>query len=188
MHGGTRASKRVLIHDLQETLVRLIYDRWPGLQLDEDPPFTFTVPCSTPDCRGKYALNVLRAEREAQQEGAFCDARRPHSHPVAKLLYGIELPTTLAETRKLELASRTYGMPPRLLEISAALQKNLNAVENLTKERIQIQVYCELSENWFLAQSMLLRSTRNGLPNSGDGCPGSQGISIFCKGPSRRSG
>ena len=45
----------VLIHDLQETLVRLIYDRWPGSKQDEDPPFTFTVSCPTPDCRGKYA-------------------------------------------------------------------------------------------------------------------------------------
>ena len=42
----------VLIHDLQETLVRLIYDRWPGSKQDEEMPFTFTVPCPTPDCRG----------------------------------------------------------------------------------------------------------------------------------------
>jgi internalin A len=136
----------VLIHDLQETLVRLIYDRWPGSKQDEEPPFTFTVPCPTPECRGKYALNVLQAEREAQREDAFCDARRPHRHRVAKLLYGIELPTTIVEIGKLELASRTFGMPPRLLEISTALQKTLNAVQGLTKERVQIQLYCELSE------------------------------------------
>jgi hypothetical protein len=136
----------VLIHDLQETLVRLIYDRWPGSKQDEEPPFTFTVPCLTPDCRGKYALNVLQAEREAQREDSFCDARRPHRHRVTRLLYGIELPTVVVEIGKLELASRTFGMPPRLLEISPALQKNLDAVKGLTTESVQIQLYCELSE------------------------------------------
>jgi hypothetical protein len=135
----------VLIHDLQETLVRLIYDQWPGSKQDEDSPFTFTVPCPTPDCRGKYALNVLQAEREAQREDAFCDARRPHRHRVTQLLYGIELPAAVVEIGKLELASRTFGMPPRLLEISPALQKNLNAVKGLTTESVQIQLYCELS-------------------------------------------
>ena len=114
----------VLIHDLQETLVRLIYDQWPGSKQDEDPPFTFTVPCPTPDCRGKYALNVLQAEREAQRDDAFCDARRPHLHRVTKLLYGIELPAAVVEIGKLELAGRTFGMPPRLLEISPALEES----------------------------------------------------------------
>ncbi len=133
----------VLIHDLQETLVRLIYDRWPGSQKDEEPPFTFTVPCPTPDCRGKYALNVLQAEREAQREDAFCDARRPHRHRVAKLLYGIELPTAFAEMQKHELSGRTFGTPPRLLEVSEPLE--VTASERLTKDRRQIQLYCELS-------------------------------------------
>ncbi|HXW22942.1 MAG TPA: hypothetical protein VEK14_08545, partial [Rhodomicrobium sp.] len=124
----------------------LIYDRWPGSKQDEDPPFTFTVPCPTPECRGKYALNVLQAEREVQREDAFCDARRPHRHPVAKLLYDIDLPTAVAEIRRSTLDNRTFGRPPRLLEIGAALQKNLNAVKGLTKESVQIQLYCELSE------------------------------------------
>ena len=57
----------------------------------------------------------------------------------------MELPTVVAEIGKLELASRTFGRPPRLLEISPALQKNLNAMKGLTTESIQIQLYCELS-------------------------------------------
>ena len=136
----------VLIHDLQETLVRLIYDRWPGSRQEQAPPFKFNVPCPSPNCPGKYRLNVLQRQREAKQRDSFCDGPETHEHPIAKLLYGIELPTGPADMRRLELAGRTYGMPPRLIEISEALQKNLNAVEHLTKERIQIQVYCELSE------------------------------------------
>ena len=97
--------------------------------------------------RENIALNVLQAEREAQREDAFCDARCPHRHPVAKLLYGIELPAAVAEIGKLELAGRTFGMPPRLIEISAALQKDSQCSrKGLTKERVQIQLYCELSE------------------------------------------
>jgi hypothetical protein len=65
---------------------------------------------------------------------------------VTRLLYGIELPPAVVEFGKLELASRTFGMPPRLLEISPALQKNLNAVKGLTTDRVQLQLYCELSE------------------------------------------
>jgi hypothetical protein len=135
----------VLIHDLQETLVRLIYDRWPGSRQEQAPPFKFNVPCPSLNCSGKYRLNVLQRQRDAKQRESFCDGPDTHEHPVAKLLYGIELPTTTAEFGKLELASRTFGRPPRLLEISAALQKNLNAVESLTKERVKIQLYCELS-------------------------------------------
>jgi hypothetical protein len=135
----------VLIHDLQETLVRLIYDQWPGSKQDEEPPFTFTVPCPTPDCKGKYALNVLQAEqREGHRDEAFCDARRPHRHQVAKLLYGIELPSALAEIRKSTLAGQTFGQPPRLLEISAPPE--INAGKRLTTDRVGIQLYCELSE------------------------------------------
>ncbi|MGB9162865.1 MAG: COR domain-containing protein, partial [Rhodomicrobium sp.] len=136
----------VLIHDLQETLVRLIYDRWPGSRQEQAPTFKFNVPCPSLSCPGKYRLNVLQKQRDARQRESFCDVPETHEHPVAKLLYGIELPTTTAEFEKLELASRTFGRPPRLIEISAALQKNLNAVENLTKERVKIQLYCELSE------------------------------------------
>lgn len=136
----------VLIHDLQETLVRLIYDRWPGSKQEQAPPFKFNVPCPSRKCPGKYRLNVLQKQRDARQQDAFCDGPDTHEHRVAKLLYGIELPTTVVELGKLELASRTYGMPPRLLEISPALQKTLNAVEQLTKERVQIQLYCELSQ------------------------------------------
>ena len=135
----------VLIHDLQETLVRLIYDQWPGSKRDEEPPFTFTVPCPTPDCKGKYALNVLQAEqREGHRDEAFCDARRPHRHQIATLLYGIELPSALAEIRKSTLAGQTFGQPPRLLEISEPPE--INAWKRLTTDRVGIQLYCELSE------------------------------------------
>ena len=135
----------VLIHDLQETLVRLIYDRWPGSKQDEDPPFTFTVPCPTAGCKGKYALTVLQAEqREGHRVEAFCDARRPHRHQIATLLYGIELPSAVAEIRRSALAGQTFGQPPRLLEISEPTE--INAGKQFTKDRVGIQLYCELSE------------------------------------------
>ena len=134
----------VLIHDLQETLVRLIYERWPGSLQDEEQPFAFTVPCPTTNCKGRYELTVLQSERDAKREDAPCNKRPPHRHPIAKLLYGIELPTSDAEGRKVMLASRTYGQPPRLLDVSEPPEHN--AGKRLTLDRVKIQLYCELSE------------------------------------------
>jgi hypothetical protein len=141
----TRGSwKEALLYDLKTTLEKLIYDKWPGTLNDEEPPFTFTVPCPTPDCKGKYAFNVLQAEqREGGRDEAFCDGRRAHRHPVATLLHGIQLPTAFAEMQKHELSGRTYGAPPRLLEISEPLDGP--APDRLTKDRRQIQLCCELS-------------------------------------------
>ncbi len=141
----TRGSNSdALLYDLKATLEMLIYDCWPGSPQDDEPPFTFTVPCPTAGCKGKYALNVLQAERDAQRVDAPCDARRPHRHLIAKLLYGIELPTTVLEIWKSTLANQTFAQPPRLLEVSKALEPN--AGERLTKNSVQVQLYCELSE------------------------------------------
>ena len=134
----------VLIHDLQETLVRLIYERWPGSLQDEEQPFAFTVPCPTAGCNGRYELTVLQSERDAKREDAPCNKRPPHRHPIAKLLYGIELPSSGAEGRKVMLDSRTHGQPPRLLEVSEPSERD--AGKRLTKNCVRIELYCELSE------------------------------------------
>jgi hypothetical protein len=86
----------------------------------------------------------LQKQRDAKQRDAFCDGPDTHEHPIAKLLYGIELPANVADIGKLELASRTFGKPPRLLEVSEPPEQN--AGKRATKNRVRIELYCELSE------------------------------------------
>ncbi|MBV5323378.1 hypothetical protein JZU51_01220, partial [bacterium] len=41
---------------LQETLQKLIKDNWPGLE----GRYRFSVPCPTPNCKGRFNIQALR--------------------------------------------------------------------------------------------------------------------------------
>ena len=103
---------------LQETLQKLIKDNWPGLE----GRYRFSVPCPTPNCKGRFNIQALRqfmskGVREYPCQECF------KSYPISKLLLGFEeLPI---EIQLREINERLAGLDSRVAHYFMAL---MNAI------------------------------------------------------------
>jgi internalin A len=136
-----------LMADLKASVERLVHERWPGTAGDAVPPYRFLVPCPTPGCQGHYPLRDLEADLHQKRSEAACVGGGRHTHAIGKLLYQIEESNAVAEIRRADLGSQTYGQPPRFVEISPVNEQTLRGrAKGAIKRRVRIQIYCELSE------------------------------------------
>jgi len=108
---------------LQETLQKLIKDNWPGMK----DRYRLSVPCPTPDCKGRFNIQALRqfmsnGVREYPCQECF------QQHPITKLLLGFEeLPI---EVQLREINQRLSGLDSRIARYFMA---TMNAIADEAK-------------------------------------------------------
>ncbi len=108
---------------LQETLQKLIKDNWPGLE----GRYRFSVPCPTPNCRGRFNIQALRQfMSNGIREYPCQECFKPHL--ITKLLLGFEELAIDVQLR--EIRERLAGMDSRVARYFMAL---MNAIADEAK-------------------------------------------------------
>ncbi|MBI5823763.1 MAG: leucine-rich repeat domain-containing protein [Chloroflexi bacterium] len=92
---------------LQETLQKLITDNWPGLE----GRYRFSVPCPTPNCKGRFSIQALRQfMSNGIREYPCQECFKPHL--ITKLLLGFEERPIEIQLR--EINERLAGLDSRI--------------------------------------------------------------------------
>lgn len=131
---------------LQETLQKLIKDNWPGMQ----GRYRFTVPCSTQvdgkPCKGRFNIQALRQFISNGVQEYPCQECF-QSHPIRKLLSGLELPPVDVQLR--EINERLAGLDSRIAHYFMSL---MNAIADEAKNGPRLFTFTGADAKWSLQQ------------------------------------
>ena len=144
---------------LQETLLKLIKDNWPGLE----GRYRFAVPCPTPGCKGKFNIQALRQFMSNGVREYPCQECYK-SYPITKLLLGFEELAVDVQLR--EIKEQLAGMDSRVAHYFMAL---MNAIADEAKNGPRLFTF-RTRETGFSLKPLLSRPMELQLWCEAEGC------------------